>query len=172
MEASMDRAIRVFLVLACLAALRCPAARAQEFSGTIYIAPNLITSADPTTLTDLTDEGRGIRRMFDRRVDGFIDVNAFLFKATFSDGLSWIEIQVNPEFGEAGARAQAERFAQGLYEGRGVTANQDTIAYCRIGERSSLTWYVLKYLLGYPNVKNYDGSWTEWGNLIEAPIEK
>jgi thiosulfate/3-mercaptopyruvate sulfurtransferase len=59
-----------------------------------------------------------------------------------------------------------------LYEGRGVTANQDTIAYCRIGERSSLTWYVLKYLLGYPNVKNYDGSWTEWGNLIEAPIEK
>jgi thiosulfate/3-mercaptopyruvate sulfurtransferase len=59
-----------------------------------------------------------------------------------------------------------------LYEGQGVTANQDTIAYCRIGERSSLTWYVLKYLLGYPNVKNYDGSWTEWGNLIEAPIEK
>jgi thiosulfate/3-mercaptopyruvate sulfurtransferase len=57
-------------------------------------------------------------------------------------------------------------------QGRGVTANQDTIAYCRIGERSSLTWYVLKYLLGYPNVKNYDGSWTEWGNLIEAPIEK
>jgi thiosulfate/3-mercaptopyruvate sulfurtransferase len=59
-----------------------------------------------------------------------------------------------------------------LYEGRGVTANQDTIAYCRIGERSSLTWFVLKYLLGYPNVKNYDGSWTEWGNLIDAPIEK
>jgi len=59
-----------------------------------------------------------------------------------------------------------------LYEGRGVNAGQDTIAYCRIGERSSLTWYVLKYLLGYPNVKNYDGSWTEWGNLIDAPIEK
>jgi thiosulfate/3-mercaptopyruvate sulfurtransferase len=59
-----------------------------------------------------------------------------------------------------------------LYEGRGVNAGQDTIAYCRIGERSSLTWFVLKYLLGYPNVKNYDGSWTEWGNLIDAPIEK
>jgi thiosulfate/3-mercaptopyruvate sulfurtransferase len=59
-----------------------------------------------------------------------------------------------------------------LYEGRGVKAGQDTIAYCRIGERSSLTWFVLKYLLGYPNVRNYDGSWTEWGNLIEAPIEK
>ncbi len=59
-----------------------------------------------------------------------------------------------------------------LYEGRGVKPNQDTVAYCRIGERSSLTWYVLKYLLGYPNVRNYDGSWTEWGNLIDAPIEK
>jgi thiosulfate/3-mercaptopyruvate sulfurtransferase len=47
-----------------------------------------------------------------------------------------------------------------------------TIAYCRIGERSSHTWFVLKYLLGYPNVKNYDGSWTEWGNLVGSPIEK
>ena len=46
------------------------------------------------------------------------------------------------------------------------------IAYCRIGERSSHTWFVLKYLLGYDNVKNYDGSWTEWGNLVGAPIEK
>jgi len=46
------------------------------------------------------------------------------------------------------------------------------IAYCRIGERSSHSWFVLKYLLGYDKVKNYDGSWTEWGNLIGAPIEK
>jgi len=46
------------------------------------------------------------------------------------------------------------------------------IAYCRIGERSSHTWFVLKYLLGYSNVRNYDGSWTEWGNLVGAPIEK
>jgi thiosulfate/3-mercaptopyruvate sulfurtransferase len=46
------------------------------------------------------------------------------------------------------------------------------IAYCRIGERSSHTWFVLKYLLGFGNVKNYDGSWTEWGNLVGAPIEK
>jgi thiosulfate/3-mercaptopyruvate sulfurtransferase len=46
-----------------------------------------------------------------------------------------------------------------------------TIAYCRIGERSSHTWFVLKYLLGVNNVKNYDGSWTEWGNLVGAPIE-
>lgn len=59
-----------------------------------------------------------------------------------------------------------------LYEGRGVTSDNEVIAYCRIGERSSLTWFVLKYLLGYPRVRNYDGSWTEWGNLVDAPIEK
>jgi len=59
-----------------------------------------------------------------------------------------------------------------LYESRGITPNKEIIAYCRIGERSSHTWFVLKYLLGYPNVRNYDGSWTEWGNLVNAPIEK
>lgn len=55
---------------------------------------------------------------------------------------------------------------------KGVDSNKDTIAYCRIGERSSHTWFVLKYLLGLNNVKNYDGSWTEYGNLVAAPIEK
>jgi thiosulfate/3-mercaptopyruvate sulfurtransferase len=59
-----------------------------------------------------------------------------------------------------------------LYRSRGVTPYDDTIAYCRIGERSAHTWFVLKYLLGYPSVKNYDGSWTEWGNLVNAPIVK
>ena len=59
-----------------------------------------------------------------------------------------------------------------LYDAQGITGDRDTIAYCRIGERSSLTWFVLTYLLGYPNVRNYDGSWTEWGNLVAAPIEK
>jgi thiosulfate/3-mercaptopyruvate sulfurtransferase len=54
----------------------------------------------------------------------------------------------------------------------GITADEGVITYCRIGERSSHTWFVLKYLLGYPDVRNYDGSWTEWGNLVEAPIEK
>ncbi|HUO33662.1 MAG TPA: sulfurtransferase [Candidatus Acidoferrum sp.] len=61
---------------------------------------------------------------------------------------------------------------QQLYQGKGVLGEGETIAYCRIGERSSHTWFVLKYLLGYDRVKNYDGSWTEWGNLIGAPIEK
>jgi thiosulfate/3-mercaptopyruvate sulfurtransferase len=60
-----------------------------------------------------------------------------------------------------------------LYEGEnGLAPDQNIIAYCRIGERSSHTWFVLTYLLGYPNVRNYDGSWTEWGNLVGAPIEK
>ena len=59
-----------------------------------------------------------------------------------------------------------------IYEEKGITHDKDIITYCRIGERSSHTWFVLKYLLGYPNVKNYDGSWTEWGNLIGNPIEK
>jgi thiosulfate/3-mercaptopyruvate sulfurtransferase len=59
-----------------------------------------------------------------------------------------------------------------LYEPKDITPDKEIIAYCRIGERSSHTWFVLKYLLGYPNVKNYDGSWTEWGNMIANPIEK
>jgi thiosulfate/3-mercaptopyruvate sulfurtransferase len=61
---------------------------------------------------------------------------------------------------------------QALYRAEGVDASRPTIAYCRIGERSSHTWFVLKYLLGLPNVVNYDGSWTEWGNLVGAPVER
>jgi thiosulfate/3-mercaptopyruvate sulfurtransferase len=59
-----------------------------------------------------------------------------------------------------------------LYGAAGATADKPVIAYCRIGERSSHTWFVLKHLLGHPNVKNYDGSWTEWGNLVGAQVEK
>jgi thiosulfate/3-mercaptopyruvate sulfurtransferase len=59
-----------------------------------------------------------------------------------------------------------------LYAAQGVDGSKPVIAYCRIGERSSHTWYVLRYLLGYDDTKNYDGSWTEWGNLVGAPIEK
>ena len=59
-----------------------------------------------------------------------------------------------------------------LYGDNGITGTKPVIAYCRIGERSSHSWYVLKYLLGFKEVRNYDGSWTEWGNLVAAPIEK
>lgn len=62
---------------------------------------------------------------------------------------------------------------RGIYEGKhGLKKDDDIIAYCRIGERSSHTWFVLKYLLGYDKVRNYDGSWTEWGNTVRAPVER
>ena len=59
-----------------------------------------------------------------------------------------------------------------IYESEGITPDKDIVAYCRIGERSAHSWFVLNELLEYPNVRNYDGSWTEWGNLIDAPIER
>jgi thiosulfate/3-mercaptopyruvate sulfurtransferase len=59
-----------------------------------------------------------------------------------------------------------------LYTGRGITGEKEVITYCRIGERSAHTWFVLRYLLGFNKVRNYDGSWTEWGNIIGAPIER
>jgi thiosulfate/3-mercaptopyruvate sulfurtransferase len=75
----------------------------------------------------------------------------------------------NPEDGTFKPVAQLRQ----LYEQeQGLKSTDSIVAYCRIGERSSHTWFVLKYLLGYPNVRNYDGSWTEWGNLVGAPIEK
>jgi len=72
---------------------------------------------------------------------------------------------------EDGTFKNADALTQ-LYRGKGITGQKEVIAYCRIGERSSHTWFVLKYLLGYERVRNYDGSWTEWGNLVGAPIEK
>jgi len=72
---------------------------------------------------------------------------------------------------EDGTFKSADQLQQ-LYGSKGVSGTDEVIAYCRIGERSSHTWFVLKYLLGFDRVKNYDGSWTEWGNLVGAPIEK
>jgi thiosulfate/3-mercaptopyruvate sulfurtransferase len=71
-----------------------------------------------------------------------------------------------------GTFKSADELRKIYLEQKGVDPNKDTVAYCRIGERSSHTWFVLKYLVGLKNVKNYDGSWTEYGNLVAAPIEK
>lgn len=73
---------------------------------------------------------------------------------------------------EDGTFRSADELVEIYEKGQGLSKDQDVIAYCRIGERSSHTWFVLTYLLGFENVRNYDGSWTEWGNLVRAPIEK
>ena len=72
---------------------------------------------------------------------------------------------------EDGTFKSADELTQ-LYQGNGITPDKEIIAYCRIGERSSHSWFVLSKLLGYPKVRNYDGSWTEWGSVVGAPIEK
>lgn len=106
----MSRVIRVGLVFVSLMALACPTARAQPFSGTIFIDPDIVTSSDPTTFRLVSYAGQGTRVMFDRRVNSFISVNAYLFNASFSDGLR-AEIQVNPEFGSiAAANVQARKY--------------------------------------------------------------
>lgn len=73
---------------------------------------------------------------------------------------------------EADSTFKSREDLEKIYNEKGITPDKEIIAYCRIGERSSHTWFVLTYLLGYPGVRNYDGSWTEWGNLVNAPIEK
>jgi thiosulfate/3-mercaptopyruvate sulfurtransferase len=81
--------------------------------------------------------------------------------------IPWVKA-VDPE---TGAFLPTERL-RSLYEGQGVTPDLDVVAYCRIGERSAHTWFVLHELLGYPRARNYDGSWTEWGSMVGVPIER
>jgi thiosulfate/3-mercaptopyruvate sulfurtransferase len=78
----------------------------------------------------------------------------------------------NTSVGLDGTFKSAEELRAIYVDEKGVDPKQDSIAYCRIGERASHTWFVLKYLLGLPNVKSYDGSWTEYGSIVNAPIEK
>jgi thiosulfate/3-mercaptopyruvate sulfurtransferase len=73
---------------------------------------------------------------------------------------------------EDGSFKSADELRAIYEQEQGLNPNDDIVAYCRIGERSSHSWFVLTYLLGYPQVRNYDGSWTEWGNAVNVPIEK
>ena len=72
---------------------------------------------------------------------------------------------------EDGTFKSADELSQ-IYGGKGISGDKEIVAYCRIGERSSHTWFVLSELLGYPNVRNYDGSWTEWGSAVGVPVER
>ncbi len=81
--------------------------------------------------------------------------------------IPWASV-VDPETGKFKPVDEIKK----LYEGRGVTPDKEVITYCRIGERAAHTWFVLKYLLKYPAVRVYDGSWAEWGNLVGAPVKK
>ncbi len=78
----------------------------------------------------------------------------------------------NTAVGPDGTFKPAEELRAIYVDQKGVDPKKDSIAYCRIGERASHTWFVLKYLLGLPNVKSYDGSWTEYGSIVGVPIEK
>src|SRR5262245_32065225 len=103
-------ALGVCAAVICL--LQSVAHAAPPYSGTIFLNPNIITSADPTAFTGITYTGTGLRSMFDRRANAFVNYNAFLFNATFSD-LGPVEVQVNPEFGtSAAAMVEAERYAR------------------------------------------------------------
>jgi hypothetical protein len=114
----------LFLMVFCCAAFAALVGRhaqaAPPFSGTIFIDPDIITPADPTTFQDAPYIGQGLRQMFDRRVNNWINVNAYLFRATFDDGMT-SEIQVNPEFGSSAA-ASVEALKYGAVLGRLPTA--------------------------------------------------
>ncbi len=105
---------KISILLASLAlASTLSAAVPPPYGGTIFIDPDIITSADATRFTATTDNGRGTRTVFDRRADAFISINAYLFRATYSDYSAPVEVRVNPEFGStAAARTAANKFAR------------------------------------------------------------
>src|SRR5262245_30866181 len=102
----------LLLVAGALIGSLTPALADPPFWGTIFIAPDIITPADPTAYERAVSAGRGMRQMYDRRVNNWVNLNAYLFNATYNDGLA-IEVQVNPEFGSLeAAAAQAQKFAE------------------------------------------------------------
>ncbi|MDP2675778.1 MAG: sulfurtransferase [Dehalococcoidia bacterium] len=153
------------------------------------------TEKPPVTPTSYKAAGRDeaalrslqpdVRSVMDRRAANLVDVRSpaeFTGEILAPPGLTEtaqrgghipgaVNIPWSKAVNEDGTFKSADELAA-LYGGAGVTKDKPTIAYCRIGERSSHTWFVLKYLLGYPEVRNYDGSWTEWGSMVGQPIER
>ncbi len=151
-----------------------------------------VPSSAPTGLTISASERPEIRALRDEVLSkvggpsGFVDVRSpeeFTGEKLAPDHLPQEQAQVPGHIAGAsnipwvkaanddGTFKTADEL-RALYEAEGITADREIIAYCRIGERSSHTWFALKELLGYPDVKNYDGSWTEYGSLVGAPVEK
>lgn len=151
-----------------------------------------VPSSAPTGLTISGSERPEIRALRDEVLSkvggasGFVDVRSpeeFMGEKLAPDHLPQEQAQVPGHIAGAsnipwvkaanddGTFKTADEL-RALYEAEGITADREIIAYCRIGERSSHTWFALKELLGYPDVKNYDGSWTEYGSLVGAPVEK
>jgi thiosulfate/3-mercaptopyruvate sulfurtransferase len=161
-----------------------------------WIADGLAVTAEPTSVTPVTyrasnpDESIRARKedvleiQRKRRRGDLVDVRSvdeFTGKILAPPGLAETALRaghipgaVNVPWSQAanddGTFKSYDELKK-LYEGKGVHGQDEAITYCRIGERSSHTWFVLKYLLAYSRVRNYDGSWTEWGNLVGAPIE-
>jgi thiosulfate/3-mercaptopyruvate sulfurtransferase len=160
-----------------------------------WIAEGLLVTTEPASVEPVTyratypDESIRARRedvleiQIKRRRGGLVDVRSvdeFTGKILAPPGLSETALRaghipdaVNVPWAQAanedGTFKSYDELKQ-LYDSKGIRGADEVIAYCRIGERSSHTWFVLKYLLGYDKVRNYDGSWTEWGNLVGAPI--
>ncbi len=141
------------------------------------------------TITDIKDEYRAFRDDIKERLEdnnfGLVDVRSheeFVGEILAPPGLNELSqrgghipgasnISWSNAVNEDGTFKSLDELKE-IYESEGITPDKDIVAYCRIGERSAHSWFVLNELLEYPNVRNYDGSWTEWGNLIDAPIER
>ena len=104
-------------------------------------------------------------------IGGPLGANEGPFLARFAGGIGVIPVSngIGPA-NEDGTFRPAQELRTIYTDQLGLSPDDDVVAYCRIGERSSHTWFVLRHLLGYPQVRNYDGSWTEWGNLVRAPV--
>ena len=163
-------------------------ARARRVEGVVEAVRDADAVIAPMSNTDERGEIRALRDEVLGKVgaSGFVDVRSpeeFRGEKLAPDHLPQEQAQVPGHIAgaanvpwakaanEDGTFKSAEEL-RALYEAEGITGDREIIAYCRIGERSSHTWFALQELLGYPNVKNYDGSWTEYGSLVGAPVEK